>query len=90
MSANTRALEAMASAFGPVKPSSRAHAPEPVVIAAPPTDQQAKDWTTKILEALPAVAQLVPTFAQVFQAAVAQVQASANPAGGDSTPPAQA
>jgi hypothetical protein len=45
---------------------------------------------TKILEALPAVAQMIPTLTQVFQMAAAQVQASANPTGGGSTPPVQA
>lgn len=90
MVANTRALEAMASAFGPVRPASAAPAPEPIVVAAAPTEQQAKDWGTKIMEALPAVAQMLPMVMQVFNAAVAQAQSSAGPAGNDSTPPVQA
>lgn len=91
MTANTRAMEAMASAFGPVKPASHPHSPEPIVVApSGPTGEQAKDLGTKILEALPAVAQMVPMFIQVFNMAVAQMRAAANPMGGDSTPPAQA
>ncbi len=89
MTANTRALEAMASAFGPVRPVSSPHVAESVAFAAS-TEQQAKDWGCKILEAIPAVAQIVPVFAQLFNAAAAQAQASANPMGTDSTPPATA
>ncbi len=90
MTANSRALEAMASAFGPVRPA-RAQTAEPVVVAAqPPDEQKANDFMTKALEALPAIAQIMPMLAQVFNAAVAQVKASADPTGGDSTPPAQA
>lgn len=89
MTANTRALEAMASAFGPVKPANRAPASEPVVVATP-TEQQATDWGTKLVEALPSIMQAVPVLVQVVQTAFAQVQASATPTGGDSTPPAQA
>ena len=70
---------------------SRRIRPEPVVVAAqPPTEQQTKDWSTKILEALPAVAQVMPMMMQVFQSAVAQAQGSVSPTGGDSTPPVQA
>ena len=90
MTANSRALEAMASAFGPVRPA-RVQSAEPVVVATqPPDEQKANDFMTKALEALPAIAQIMPMLAQVFNAAVAQVKASADPTGGDSTPPAQA
>ncbi len=89
MTANTRALEAMASAFGPVKPASRGPAAEPVVVAAP-TDQQAKGWEAQLVAAIPQLIQAVPMIVQAFQAGIAQGVASADPTGGESTPPAQA
>lgn len=90
MTANSRALEAMASAFGPVRPA-RVQSAEPVVVATqPPDEQKANDFITKALEALPTIAQIMPMLAQVFNAAVAQVKTSADPTGNDSTPPAQA
>jgi hypothetical protein len=90
MQTNSRALEAMASAFGPIRPA-RPMPAEPVQVVAPATaDQKANDWMTKVMEALPAVAQILPTLTQVFNAAVAQGMANGNPTGGGSTPPAQA
>ena len=90
MQTNSRALEAMASAFGPIRPA-RSLPAEPVqVVAAGASEQKANDWMTKVMEALPAIAQIVPTLAQVFNAAVAQGMANGTSSGGTSTPPAQA
>ena len=91
MTANARALEAMASAFGPVRPARANATAEPVVVAAAQQadEQKASDFMTKAFEALPAIAQIMPTLVQVFNAAVSQVKASADPTGG-ATPPAQA
>jgi hypothetical protein len=90
MQTNSRALEAMASAFGPIRPA-RPLPAEPVHVVEPAApEQKANDWMTKVMEALPAVAQILPTLTQVFNAAVAQGMANGNPTGGNSTPPTQA
>jgi hypothetical protein len=89
MQTNSRALEAMASAFGPIRPA-RLASSEPIAIAAPASEQKATDWASKVMEALPVVAQILPTLAQVFNSAVAQGMANGNSTGGNSTPPVQA
>ena len=87
MQTNCRALEALASAFGPVRPSATHPMAVPSMPAPPISDEKSADMMTKILEALPSVAQMLPIMIQVFKSAVAGVSSEAAAVAGTPTVP---
>ena len=87
MQTNCRALEALASAFGPVRPSAAHPMPVPSAPTAPTSDEKSADMMTKIFEALPHVAQMLPMMIDVFKTAVAGASSAAAAASGTPTVP---
>jgi hypothetical protein len=96
MQTNCRALEAMATAFGPVRPAA-AQPQQPVYVMSPTqaSDEKPADVMTKIMEFLPAVRgfmQMLPMFVQMFKGAAAgsaapDAGAAAAAAAAAATPP---